>query len=169
MSDENLPVVDKGPNALDSVREPSVPSLDQIPEYNEDEILALTRKLRVRQLAIELNNNGGMLAQDPEERKIQLTIMKDLDSQAAKIKMIGAKEKASAVDREAALAVHRMLEMMGDRPMRRDAIEGEVVSRQRPSIRDAQQLSPVTLAPDETQVGIDTTTYEELMTRTGNN
>jgi hypothetical protein len=168
MSDEVLPVAhNAGPNALDTVRQPTVPSLDQIPDYSEDDVLALTRKIRIRQLAIDLNNNGGELSADPEERKIQLALLKDLDGQAVKIKMIGAKEKASAVDREAAMAVHRMLDMMGDKPMRREPIDGES-SRSRPSIRDAQNLKPLELAPDETQVGVDSTTYDELMERTGN-
>lgn len=167
MSDDNLPAAPrKGPNALDAVLTPDVPTLDEVPDLNEDEILALTRKLRVRQIAIDLNNNNGQMPADPEERKIFLAQLKDLDSQATKIKLIGAKEKASAVDREAAMAVHRMLDMMGDKPMRREPVEGEV--RTRPSIRDAQNLKPLELAPDETQVGVDSTTYDELMERTGN-
>jgi len=167
MSDENLPVAGKGPNALDQILEPTVPSLDQVPDLNEDELLALTRKIRVRQLAIDLNNNGGKLSDDPEERKIQQALLKDLDSQATKIKLIGAKERIGAADREAALAVAKMLQMVGDNPMRRAPVEGEVV-RTRPNIRDAGDLEPLKLAPDETQVGIDNTTYDELMERTGN-
>lgn len=167
MSDENLPVTPKGPNGLDQTLQPTTPRLDQVPDMSEDEVLALTRKLRIRQLAIELNNNGGEFSTDPEEKKIQLAMLKDLDNQATKIKMIGAKEKATAADREASLAVHRMLQMLGDNPMRRQApIEGEV-SRPRPSIKDAENLKPLQLVPDETQIGLDTTSYEELMERNG--
>ena len=145
-----------------------VPALSAIPEYDEDEVMALTRKVRLRQLALDLNANDGQLSHDPEARKIQLALMKDLDSQAAKIKMIGAKEKASEADREASLAVQRMLQILGDRPYRRDpGVDGHVL-RERPSIADATHLKPLELKPDETQVGIDNTTYEELMERTGN-
>lgn len=166
MSDDNLPATLKtgGPNGFDQELLPEVPGLDLVPDLNEDDVLSLTRRIRVRQLAIDLNKNGGRLSDDPEERKIQLSLMKDLDSQATKVKMIGAKERIGAADREAALAVAKMLKLVGENPMRRDPIEGEV-TRPRPSIKDAGELSPLKLVPDETQVGLDHTTYEELMER----
>jgi hypothetical protein len=168
MSEPNMTLAQEAKMLFDGSLAPDVPALSTIPEFNEDEVLALTRKVRIRQLALDLDKNGGELSNDPEERKIQLALMKDLDSQATKIKMIGAKEKASEADREASLAVQRMLQLVGDRPYRRDpAVDGHVV-RERPSIADATNLKPLELKPDETQVGMDTTTYEELMERTGN-
>src|SRR5690606_33324864 len=99
--------------------DPGTPSLGQVPDLNEDDVLALTRRVRLRQLAIDLNANNGQLSTDLEERKAQLALMKDLDSQATKIKLIGAKERIGAADREAAIAVARMLQMMPDDPLRR--------------------------------------------------
>jgi D-ribose pyranose/furanose isomerase RbsD len=167
MNDESLPVVPKGPNALDAVLDPTVPSLNQVPDLSEDEVLLLTRKIRLRQLQIDLNSNEGQLSDDPEVRKVQLAMLKDLDSQAAKIKMIGAKEKATAVHKEAVQAVGEMMRMMGDDPLRRKTpLDGES-RRVRPSIKDLPHLKPLEIVPDETQVGVDHTTYEELLERTG--
>ncbi len=142
--------------------------LAEVPEFSERDVMELTRKIRFRQIALDLNNNGGEMPKDPEERKIFLAQLKDLDNQAAKILLIGAKEKASAADREAAIAAQRVLRMLGDNVMRREPAAGQE-ERPVPSIADAAGLQPLELVPDETQVGVDNTTYEELMERTGNN
>jgi hypothetical protein len=169
VKDRNKTMADEAMALFDGKLGANVPALTVIPNYSEDDVLELTRKIRIRQLALDLDANEGQLSADPEERKIQLAMLKDLDSQATKIKMIGAKEKASEADREASLAVQRMLQLVGERPYRRDptAADGEPL-RDRPSIADATHLPPLELKPDEAQVGLDTTTYEELMERTGN-
>lgn len=167
MSNDNLPVAGQAANFFDRALVAEVPGLDQVPDMSEDEVLQLTRKLRIRQVAMDLDKNGGQMPSDPEERKIFLAQLKDLDSQVIKVKSIGAKEKASAADREASLAVQHMLRLLGDNPMRREAIGG-TSQREVPSIKDAVHLPPITLVPDEIQVGLDTTTYDELMERNGN-
>lgn len=169
MSDDTLPVVSKGPNAFDAVLDPIVPSLEQVGNLSEDELFELTRRIRLRQLAIDLNNNGGQLSDDPKVRKVQLDMMKDLDSQAAKIKLIGAKEKANAGQKEAVLAVTAMMRMLGDDPMRQvaaPAVDSEL-ARRRPSIDSLEHLKPLEAVPDETQVGVDGTTFEDFLERTG--
>lgn len=150
---------------FDAVLEGGTPSLQETPDLTEDDIFTLTRKIRIRQIAADLNAGGGQMPSDPEERKIFLSQLKDLDNQAAKIKLIGVKEKTNASDAVAAAAVQRMLQMLGDNPMRRAP---GAASGPRPSIDDAPVLEPLVLAPDETYVGLDGTTYDELMERTGN-
>lgn len=150
---------------FDAVLEGGTPTLQETPDLSEDEIFSLTRKIRIRQIAADLNEHKGQMPSDPEERKIFLSQLKDLDNQAAKIKMIGVKEKTNAADALAADAVQRMLKLMGDNPMRRTPV---AASTARPSIDDAVELAPLELVPDETYVGLDGTTYDELMERTGN-
>ena len=168
MSEQNMTLAQEAKMLFDGILEEHVPALSTLPDFNEDEVLALTRKIRIRQLAIDLDKNRGELSLDPDERKVQLTLLKDLDSQATKIKMIGAKEKASEADREASLAVQRMLNMLGEKPYRRDPTVEGIAVRERPSIADAPHLKALELKPDETQIGIDTTTFDELMQRTEN-
>lgn len=166
MSEDKLPLATSGPNGFDQILQPTVPNLDQVPNLGDDDVLQLTRKLRLRQVAIDLNNNGGEMPVDPEERKVFLANVKALEDAAAKNKLTGVKEKVNAADKLAAEAVQMMLRRMGDNPMRREPIAGEAV-RVVPSIDDATDLEPLTVVPDETQVGIDTTTYEDVMNRTG--
>ncbi len=166
MSDEQLPLASSGPNGFDQILQPTTPRIEDVPDLGDDQILKLTRKLRLRQVAIDLNNNGGEMPVDPEERKVFLSNVKALEDAAAKNKLTQVKEKISGADRLAAEAVQLMLRQVGDNPMRRDPIPGEA-TRVIPSIDDAQGLEPLALAPDETQVGLDTTTYDDVMNRTG--
>ncbi len=160
MTNELAPYQTHGPNGLDQVLDPTIPSLDLVPDLSEDDLLALTRKIRLRQIALDLNANQGQLSADMEERKVQLALLKDLDSQATKIKLIGAKERASAADREAAIAVQRMLQIMGQQG------SGPVdPNREAPSITDAGELPELELVPEETRVGLVEITYDELMSR----
>lgn len=165
MSERNLTLAEQAALLFDGVLDDDIKPLNEIPEFSESDVLKLTRSIRMRQIAIDLNKNRGEMPQDPDERKVFLAQLKDLDSQATKILMIGAKEKASAADREAALATQSMLRMLGDNAMRRGDINSD---RPIPSIDDAGGLPPLSLVPDEVQVGLDGTTYEELMERTGN-
>lgn len=163
MTSAEVPYQTHGPNGLDQVLKPTIPSLDLVPDLSEDDLLALTRKIRLRQLAVDLNANEGQLSDDMEVRKVQLALLKDLDSQATKIKLIGAKERASAADREAAIAVQRMLQIMGQ--------HGSVPAdpnREAPSITDATELPALELVPEETRVGLVEVTYEELMAKVDN-
>ncbi len=165
MSERNLTLAEQAALLFDCNLDDDIKPLAEIPEFSEDDVLNLTRRIRMRQIAIDLNKNGGEMPTDPEERKIFLAQLKDLDGQATKIKMIGAKEKASAADREAALAAQSLIRMLGDNALRKGSITSD---RAIPTIDDAGTLPALELVPDETQVGLDTTTYEELMERTGN-
>lgn len=166
MSERNLTLAEQAKQLFDGSLSEDVRTLDSIPDLSDADVLSVTRKIRLRQLALDLDKNGGELSDDPEIRKVQLALLKDLDNQATKIMAIGAKEKASAADLEASLAVQRMLQLMGDRPMRREPGDSNDSNpRIRPSIADAAGLTPLVIKPDETQVGIDSTTYEELMER----
>lgn len=163
MSDEKLPLATSGPNGFDQILQPTTPTLDQVPGLGDDQVLDLVRRVRLRQVAIDLNNNGGEMPVDPEERKVFLANIKALEDAAAKNKLTGVKEKISGADRLAAEAVQMMLRKMGDNPMRREPIQGE--ARHVPSIDDATDLAPLATVPDEMQVGIDSTTYEDVMAR----
>lgn len=163
MSDENLPLASSGPNGFDQILQPTTPKIEQVPDLGDDQVLKLARKLRLRQVAIDLNNNGGEMPLDPEERKVFLANLKALEDAAAKNKLTGVKEKISGADRLAAEAVQNMLRLVGENPMRRPVIEGQ--ARAIPSIDDAEGLEPLKTVPDETQVGIDGTTYDDVMSR----
>lgn len=168
MSERSPSLAEQALALFDKDLDEKVPALVTMHDYSEDDVLGLTRKIRLRQLALDLNENQGKLSDDPEERKVQLAMMKDLDNQVLKIKTIGAKEKIAQADYEAAEATQRFLKMMGDDLMRRDPNPAAGESRAAPSIADATGLPPLVIRPDETQVGLDTTTFEELMERTGN-
>lgn len=147
---------------FDEIRQDHVAPLDQVPELDEDAIMRLTRRIRLRQIRVDLEKNGGEMPVDPEEKKIFLAQLKDLDSQAAKIKMIGAKEKSNATERLAVEAVLRMAQQFdGQNPYRKDPIPG-TATRVRPSITDASNLEPLTLVPDELAVGVADVTYDSL-------
>ncbi|QVD49400.1 hypothetical protein LUCX_330 [Xanthomonas phage vB_XciM_LucasX] len=137
-----------------------VPDIDQIADMNEDELLAYTRKIRLRQIAYKLEANGGVLPDDLDEQKLVHVMLKDLDSQAIKQKQIGARAQESAADREAVAAVARALERLGDRPMQAP-IEG-TVRREAPRISDASNLQPLELKPGEASVQIEEIPFDSL-------
>lgn len=165
MTDQtNPPAAEEVPeNAFfDEIRQDHVTPLNLVPELDDDAVLRLTRRIRLRQVRVELEKNGGEMPVDPEEKKIFLANLKDLEGSAAKNKMIGAKEKSNATERLAVEAVLRMAQQMGGaNPYRKDAIEG-TSTRVAPSISDAKGLAPLTLVPDETAVGVADVTYDQL-------
>ncbi|WJJ55164.1 hypothetical protein [Xanthomonas phage RTH11] len=166
MSDEKLPLATDGPNGFDQILQPTSPRLDQVPLLTDDQTLDLARRIRLRQIAIDLNNNGGEMPVDPEDRKVFQSNLKELEAAAAKNKLTGVKEKISAVDKLAAETVQRVIQQLGTSAMRVDPIAGQA-TRERPSISDAADLPPVDTVPDEMQVGVDSTTFDELMERNG--
>ena len=166
MSDDKLPLATNGPNGFDQILQPTSPRLDQVPLLTDDQTLDLARRIRLRQIAIDLNNNGGEMPVDPEDRKVFQANLKDLEAAAAKNKLTGVKEKISAVDKLAAETVQRVLQQLGTGAMRVEPIQGQA-TRERPSIAQAEDLPPVDTVPDEMQVGVDSTTYDELMERNG--
>ena len=166
MSDQEKPQgADEVPEHqfFDTTRQEHVPDLDQVPEMDEDAVLRLTRRMRLRQVRLDLEKNGGEMPVDPEERKIFMQNLKDLEGTAVKIKMVGAKEKSNATERMAVEAVLRIMQQTGGQdPYRQPVLEGQVVNRQAPSIEDASGLPPLDLVPDETSVGVADITYEQV-------
>lgn len=147
---------------FDGDRREHVPNLDDVPEMDEDSVLRLTRRMRLRQVRLDLEKNGGEMPVDPEERKIFMQNLKDLEGTAVKIKMVGAKEKSNATERMAVEAVLRIMQQTGGQdPYRQAVIEGQA-TRQAPSITDAAGLPPLDLVPDETAVGVADITYEQV-------
>ncbi len=165
MSDQDqIPGADEAPeNAFfNETRQEHVPSLDAVPELDEDTVLRLTRRVRLRQMRLDLETHGGEMPKDPEERKIFMQNLKELEGSAAKIKMIGAKEKSNATERLAVEAVLRIASQMGTQnPYAKPVVEGSA-TRIAPTIEDAQDLPALQLVPDETTVGVADTTYEQL-------
>lgn len=166
MSDQEKPQgADEVPELefFDPTRQEHVPELNIVPELDEDAVLRLTRRMRLRQVRLDLEKNGGEMPVDPEERKIFMQNLKDLEGTAVKIKMVGAKEKSNATERMAVEAVLRIMQQTGGQdPYRQATLQGEVVGREAPSITQATGLPPLDLVPDETAVGVADLTYEQV-------
>lgn len=147
---------------FNEVRQEHVPSLDAVPELDEDTVLRLTRRVRLRQMRLDLEAHGGEMPKDPEERKIFMQNLKELEGSAAKIKMIGAKEKSNATERLAVEAVLRIATQMGTQNPYAQTVSEGGVTRAPPSIEDAKDLPVLELVPDETSVGVADMTYEQV-------
>lgn len=128
---------------------------------DEDQVFDYTRRIRMKEVQRIMEDNGGNLPADPKEAKVVLDMLKDLDSQAAKIKAVGAKEKSTAVDREANLIAKKLLDQLGTNMFRVDDPASQAARRDIPSIDNAD-LPPLELVPDETKVGVSTETYQTV-------
>jgi len=128
---------------------------------DEDQVFDYTRRIRMKEVERIMEDNGGNLPADPKEAKLVLDMLKDLDSQAAKIKAVGAKEKSTAVDREANLIAKTLLDKLGTNMFRVDDQSAAASTGQPPSI-DQADLPPLELVPDETKVGVSTDTYQSV-------
>lgn len=128
---------------------------------DEDQVFDYTRRIRMKEVERIMEDNGGNLPADPKEARLVLDMLKDLDSQAAKIKTVGAKEKSTAVDREANQIAKVLLEKLGTNMFRVDESSAQESQREIPSIDNAD-LPPLQLVPDETKVGVSTETYQSV-------
>lgn len=128
---------------------------------DEDQVFDYTRRIRLKEVQRIMEDNNGNLPADPKEAKIVMELLKDLDSQAAKIKTVGAKEKSTAVDREANQIAKVLLDKLGTNMFRVDESSTQASHREIPSIDNAD-LPPLELVPDETKVGVSTETYQSV-------
>jgi hypothetical protein len=143
---------------------PRTPPLEAIALMDKDELLDQMQKIRMRQVLYDFEKNGGALPPDPEEARIVLANMKDLESQILKRQQIGAKQSSNAAEALAAAAVLRALQLGGKNQRRREpgeVYEGEV--RSRPNVKDVAGLPKLEKVPGEDAVEISNINIDDVL------
>lgn len=126
-------------------------------DLTDDDVLKFTMRQRKR-LVAELTANGMPVTND--ERTLLLATLNDMDRTALSKKKINAQTAGSEADRTAAMAIAKLYGQMG----RNNPYATDTMQRALPE-PDQRQLPQITVVPGETEIGINTETYDEFMKR----
>lgn len=128
---------------------------------SDEDILAFTQAQRAN-IVREMTLNG--VPADKGEKIVLLTALGDMDRTALGKLKIGSKERQGAADRAAAAAIAKVFSTLGGRSPFEIQPGQDLPQRQIPLELDESELTELTLAPGETDVGISEVKFEDFMT-----
>ena len=79
---------------MSEIQQDTIPTDEQIASMSDDEVLLLTRKLRIKTIR-ELHKNGALSGEN-SDRNLYVSLINGLDSQAINNKKIASDQKANA-------------------------------------------------------------------------
>lgn len=131
--------------------------LDVVTEdMNDEAIVSFTQRKR-KELVDEMTKGG--LPTEKGDRIVLLSALVDMDRTAIAKMKIGSQEREGAADRSAALVAAKILSGMGPQMGR---VIDSTCTRETPALDD-KDLPELELVPGETDIGLSTLTYEQLM------
>lgn len=124
-------------------------------DLSDDEILRYTQ--RTRKELVGKITEGGM-PDDNKDRALLLHALSDMDQTAINNKRLGAQQKMADADRKALMIAAKLRQNLGNRnPFESDSGGGRVIDI------EPERLPDPKVVDGETDIGIDSTNYDDFM------